>query len=447
MKVLIVGAGAVGYHLAGRLADEAQSVTIVDPDPARIQRVSDNLDVLAVRGSGSDLTTLEEAGIASADLVAAVSGVDEVNLLACLTASRFDVPIKVARVRHPGHFKPGSRMSPEVVGVDFFISPVQECAQEILELLTTSAATDLAHFADDRVQLVGTRLRPDGPLAGRSVADLDWEFREHRFVLAAVVRDGATRIPTGSTVLEAGDKIFVLAPSEEMAFLPLLSGEEAFQLGRVMIAGGSGEAVHLARALRARNVHCTILERDAGRSRELAEILPGALILRGDATDLELLEMEGVEGVDGFVALTERDEVNMLVALLAKSLNARRVITLVHKPEYMNLVERVGLDAAVSPRISAANAILRFIRTDPVASVVTVAGSGAQALEVVVEEGSRPAGRLVRDLPFPRGALLGVLIRGDEVILPRGPDRVEAGDLAILFVLPEAIAAVEKLFR
>lgn len=445
MRVLIVGAGAVGFHLADRLTQEAHEVVVVDVDPEKVRHAADNLDVLAIRGSGSDLEVLEEAGIARTEILMAVSGSDDANLLACVIAERHGVPVKVARVRHPEHYGEDSALSRESLGIDLLIGPEQECAWEIFQLLSTPAATDLARFADGRVQLVGLRVMPDAPVVGRSLLELDRELRHPPFVLAAYVRGDRTEIPTGSTTLEAGDKVFILTRTDEVATLPRLVGSQAFQLKRVMIAGGSDEAVYLARHLARHGTSCTILERNRERSRELAEILPSALVLQGDATDLELLEMEGVEGVDGFVTLTDRDEVNMLVALLAKSLGAQRVIPLIHKIEYMNLVERVGLDAAVSPRISTANAILRYVRRGEVAAVATVKGSRAEAMETIIGTGSKMAGRKVRDIAFPPGTILGTLVRDGTVIMPRGHDSVEVGDHAIFFVLPEALASIEKL--
>ncbi len=447
MRVIIVGAGAVGYYLASRLSEEAQEVVLIDPDPQRIQRAVDTLDVLAVRGNGADLRVLEEAGIARADLLMAVSRADEVNLLACFAASRMGVKVRVARVRDPEQFREGSAVTPEALGVNLLISPEQECAWEIFQLLSTPSATDLARFAGGRVQLVGMTVLPGAPLLGRPLAELDRDLRDHRFVLAAVVRNGRTEMPRGTTVLEAGDKIFLLAPAEDLPLLPPLAGYRSSRLRRVMIAGGSDEAVHLAGHLGRAGVSCTILEVDRGRARELAELIPGALVLHGDATDVNLLEMEGVEGVDGFVALTNRDEINMLISLLARNLGAHRVIPLVHRTEYMALLEGLGLGAAVSPRFSAANAILRFVRKGPVASVATMKGSRAEALEVVIGEGARLAGRAVRDIDFPPGAILGALVRDDQVIMPRGGTIVHSGDRAIFFVLPEATEAVGRLIR
>ncbi len=447
MRVLIIGAGAVGFYLARRLSDQAQEVAIVDPDPAKIQHAADNLDVLAVQGNGAAPPTLEAAGLAKTDILVAASGVDEVNLLACLAASRQDVKVKVARVRHPEHFAPGSLLSLQDLGVDLVISPEQECAWEIFQLLATPAATDLARFAEGRVQLMGLRVRPGAPVEGRSLAAFDQEVGDRRFVVAAVVRDGETEIPTGDTVLRADDKIFLLAPSGQTRKLPALAGHDTHEVRRVIIAGGSDEAVYLAQHLSQHRISSTIVEQSRRRARELAELLPESLILRGDATDLELLQMEGVEGVDGFVALTDRDEVNMLVALLAKSLGADRVIPLVHRAEYMGLVDRVGLDAAVSPRITAANAIFRHLRGGSVTSVATVKGSRAEALEAIVSAHAPIAGRKVRDIRFPPGALLGVLVRGDEVIMPRGDETIREGDRAIFFLLPDALEALGKLIR
>ncbi len=447
LRILIIGAGAVGFYLAGRLADEAQEITIVDVNPERIERVRENLDVLAIHGSGADVSTLEEAGIRNAEIVMAVSGSEEVNLLACFAASRAGVGVKVARVRHPEHHLHTGLFAREALGVDFLVGPEQECAREIFHLLATPAATDIATFAGGQVQLVGMRVLPDAPLAADTLARLPRELSDRHFVVTALVRGDQTQIPTGATRLRPGDRAYILARTEDLGSLPGLAGHEPVPLTRVMIAGGSDEAVYLARHLRDHGVHCTILDRDPSRCRELAESLPGALVLRGDATDMELLEMEGVEGTDGFVALTDRDEVNMLVALLAKNSGARRVIPLIHKEEYMDLVDRMGLDAAVSPRISAANAILRHVRRGSVASVATLKGGRAEAIETVIAPEAPIAGKRVRDIRFPKGAMLGILVKGNEVIIPRGQDSVEAGDLAIFFVLPHALEAVGRLLE
>jgi trk system potassium uptake protein len=447
VRIVIIGAGDVGFYLASRLSDEAHEVVLIDADPEKFQHAVDNLDVMTILGSGADPRVLEEAGLARADILMAVSGSEEANLLACLAATRAEVPVRVARVADPEAHGPGSLLPAEAFGVDLMISPERECAWETFQLLSTEAATDLVQFAGGRIRLMGMRLQHDAPVLGRPLRELDQELKSHRFVLAAVVRDGETMIPNGGTVLQADDKVFIVSPASEIKALPPLAGYAPFRLRRVMIAGGTPEAVHLAGHLRDHGVGCTILESDAARSRELAELLPGALVLKGDATDMELLQMEGVEGIDGFAALTSTDEVNMLVALLAKSCGARRVVPLVHKTDYMDLVERIGVDAAVSPRISAANAILRYIRRGSVASVAMVKGSRAEAMEGIIAQGSPLVGQRVQAIRFPKGSVLGALVRGDRIVMPRGRDRVEAGDHAIFFVLPDAVVAVGKLLE
>jgi trk system potassium uptake protein len=447
MRIVIVGAGAVGFYLARRLSDEAQEVVVIESDPEKAQHAEDNLDVLTIRGSGADPAVLESAGLAQADMLMAVSGSEDANLLACMAANKAGVDVKVARVRDPEAHGPASLLAAESFGIDLMISPEQECAWETFQLLATEAATDLIRFGGGLVQVMGVQLQAGASMAGKSLAELDREMQAHRFVVAAVVRDGESRIPTGSTVLQERDRVFIVAPSDEIKAFPALAGYEPFRLRRVMIAGGSDEAVHLTRHLQAHGVECTILERDQERSRELAEMLPHALVLKGDATDLELLQMEGVEGVDGFAALTDRDEVNMLVALLARSLGARRVIPLIHQTSYMTLVGRVGIDAAVSPRISAANAILRFIRRGSLASVGTIKGSRAEAMEGIIPVDSPLIGRELRDIRLPEGSVLGALIRRGRVIMPRGGDRIEPGDHAVFIVLPGAMDAVGELLE
>jgi trk system potassium uptake protein TrkA len=238
----------------------------------------------------------------------------------------------------------------------------------------------------------------------------------------------------------------MLSPAAEVSSITPMAGYEPFQLNRVMIAGGSAEGQFLAEILEEHGVECTILDHDRRRCLELAEALPRSLVLHADATDLELLEMEGVSGIDGFVAATGHDETNLLASLLAKSVGAHKVVSLIEKFDYLPLVPRVGLDAAVSPRMSAVNAILRYVRRGRVMTVATLKGIEAEAIEFRVGDDSPIANRLIVELSFPAGAVIGTIIRGDAIIIPRGTDHVLAGDEVIVFALPEALPEVEKFF-
>jgi trk system potassium uptake protein len=446
MRILIVGAGEVGFHLARRLSEEDQDVVIIEANPERAEYVAEQLDVLTVTGNGASLPVLERAGIGRAAMLVAVTSKDEVNVLACLAASRTGVALKVARIGNPEYYQSGAVLSRQQLGIDLMVNPERECAWEAFQLLLSEAATDLARFADGRLQMTGLRVRAGAPVAGHSLREMDELFRGRRYTAVGVAREGVLEIPRGETRVEAGDQLFILAPTSEMAEVPAFAGYSDYRLRRVMIAGGSDEAVYLAEHLAAHRVECTILDRDRRRCQELAELLPGALVLHGDATNLELLEMEGVEGIDGYVAFTGHDEVNMLTSLLAKTSGARKVISLINRFEYLRIVPKFGIDAAISARQSTVNALLRYIRRGNVLSVATVKGSGAEALELTLPARAPVTGRTLAELGLPAGLVVGAILRDDEVIMPRGGDTLLAGDRLVVFALPEAFRAVERLF-
>ncbi len=446
MRVIIVGAGEVGYHLAERLSQESQDVVVIEADPERAERASELLDVLTVVGNGASIPILEQAGVRGARILLAVTSQDEVNLISCLAASRLGVDYTIARISNPDYYARGSVLSRERLGIDLMINPEREAARETFQLLQSAAATDVANFAEGKVQLVGLVVREGARVAGKTVARLGEELLSFRYVLAAIVRDGRTTIPDGSSTIEAGDQIYVLSPVSEVASIPPLAGYAPFELKRVMIAGGSAEGLYLAEILEGSGVECTILDHDRRRCLQLTEALPKALVLHADATDLELLEMEGVSGIDGYVAATGNDETNLLSALLAKSVGARKVVSLIEKFEYLPLVPRVGLDAAVSPRMSAVNAILRYVRRGRVMTVATLKGIDAEAIEFSVAEDAPIANQVIADLGFPEGGIIGTILRGDTILIPRGPDRILPGDEVIVFALPEALPAIEKFF-
>ncbi len=447
MRIVIVGAGEVGTHLARRLSSEGQDVVLIESNPERATTIAEQLDVLTIQGNGSSLPILEQAGIRRARMLLAVTSKDEVNVLACLAASRFDVEFKVARVSNPEYYTSGSVLSREQLGIDLMINPERECAWDTFQLLNSAAATDLVPFGDGSIHLIGVRVKEGAEIASKSLAEIDQLTKQYHFTTVGIVRGGATEIPTGQSVVEVGDQLFVLAPTNELPAIPPMAGYRDFRLRRVMIAGGSPEAVHLARYLADAGVQFTILDTDRRRCLELAELLPDGLILNGDATDLELLEMEGVEGVDGFVAYTGQDEVNLLASLLAKASGARKVISLIHRFEYMRLVTRVGIDAAVSARQSTVSGILRYVRRGRVHSVATLKGIDAEALELHVGPEASVAGKTLMDAEIPKGsAVIGAILRNGSVILPRGRDVLQEGDRVIVFALPDAIEAIERLF-
>lgn len=446
MRILILGAGDVGIHLAQQLSDEGHDVVVVEQSRERAQGIQDVMDALVIEGNGASITTLEQAGIGKTDLLLAVTSQDEINLMACLTAAQYEVPRRIARVSKRDYYDNTGILTPERLGVDLMINPERECALETYQLLQSAAAAEFAQFEGGLVQLVGVRVKEDAPLAGRQLSELGALAGGVRALVVAVSRQGETVVPTGTTRVEAGDQVFILGEPSHLPDVLPLAGYARFDLRRVVIAGGSREARFLAQILEEHRIECTILEHDRRRALSLAESLGKSLVLHGDATDLELLELEGVGDSDGFVAYTGSDERNLLACLLAKSLGTRKTISLVDRARYIPLVTRVGVDAAVSPRLSAVSAILRYVRRGTVLAVASLKGTRAEGIEFDVSPRFPHAGTPLKDVRFPEGMLVGAIIRGKRVIIPRGTDSIRIGDRVIVFALPESLRRVEAIF-
>ncbi len=444
--VIVVGGGEVGFHLAERLSEETEDVVLIDSCAERAEDVGNRLDIMTVVGNGASLSVLEKAGIRKAKMVLAVTSIDEVNLIVSLAARRLGVEYVAARISSPDYYQRSSVLSGEALGIDLMINPERECARETLELLQSEVATDVASFADERVRMIGLKVREGARIAGKSLRQLAAELPEHHYATAAIQRGEQTLLPRGDDTIEAGDHIYLLTPQDELGDIPQLTGYEPFKLQRVMIAGGSEEGLQIATLLEQTGVDVTMIERDRKRCLELAEALPKALVLNGDATDLELLEMEGVAGMDAFVASTGNDETNLLISLLAKTVGARKVVTLIDDFSYLQLIPRLEIDASVSPRLSTVNAILRDVRGERITGVATIKGIDAETIEFVVAEGSKIICKRLDEIHFPPGGRLGILVRGEEVIVPQADTEVRAGDHAVMFALPTCIHDIEKLF-
>jgi trk system potassium uptake protein len=446
MRAIIVGAGDVGFQLAGRLSQQGEEIVVVDTDQAKVDRVEDHLDVLALLGSGVDFRILEKADISRADTLIAVSDDDEVNILSCQLAARYGVGTKVARVGGDYYYGQSPMALEGSLGVDVLVNPQEACAQEIQRLLKYAAATDVVEFADGEVVLVGMKVGAGFLHLDRPLKQIAGEFEKRMFLVAAISRGEQTIIPHGDDVIRVGDQLYVIGKSHATADMLRLAGYENRSLQRVMLAGGTEVAVRLAQLLEAQGVIPIIFERDRTRCTLLAEILASSLVLNGDATDLDLLESEGVYGVDGFVALTDDDENNIISSLVAKNMGATKTISQIKRLEYLNLATRIGVDASVSPHLSTVNAILAATHSERLLALATLRGMSVQIMEISIRQGLPLVGKKLRDLKFPADCLLGAVVREGSTFIPHGDDHLLPGDKAIVFTLARQAKKVSKFF-
>lgn len=445
MNILIVGAGDIGFQLTKRLS-RRHDMTIVDADPKRVKRAADQLDSLVIEGHGASNAVLQQAGISKTDIVTAMTDDDEVNLLACLLAKKAGVPVTVARVRNPEFTMPDFPLSAEELGVDYFIHPEKETADAIVKLLGETHATDVVDFEEGRIRLVGVRLEPGSELLHTPLMHLVRQFGDPPMRIVAINRKQNTVIPKGNHILEAGDQIFgICAPDYVDEFLSH-TGHGAFQIENVMILGGGLVGQFVATGLD-KEINVKVVESNEARSHEIANVLSDALIIHGDGTDMDLLAAEGLMDMDAFVSVTGDDETNIISTLLARHLRVPRTIAQVNKFEYLPITATLGVDAIVSKQLLTVNAVHRYILHQEVEAVASVPGINAHIIEFQAEAGDKILKKPLKDTKFPDDAIIGAILRGEEVLIPRGDTQVQPGDRVVVFSLPNCLEDVRSLFN
>ncbi|MFC1526778.1 Trk system potassium transporter TrkA [Candidatus Latescibacterota bacterium] len=446
MQVLTLGAGEVGFQLGRRLIQDGHDVTMMELDQRRARRVGEQLDVLMVEGKGTGTREMREAHLERMDVVAAMTTNDEVNLVACQLAKKMGVATTLARVRDPEYTRPDPILTPQELGVDVLIHPERETADAIDRLIRQSRATDVIEFEDGRVQVLGVRLEDDSPLLRIPLAEL---FRQHGnppVRVAAIKRQQETIIPGPRDQLVPGDQVFVIA---EPSYLPTfieLTGQKDTRIESIMILGGGLIGQRVANDLHD-EVNVKIIESNVERSWEVADKLPGALVIQGDGMDADLLATEGILDMDAFIAVTGDDESNIIATLLAQHLGVPRTVALVNKMEYLPIMPTIGLDTLVSQQMLTVNAVLRCIRSQQVAALATIPGLDAEIVEYIAAEGSPITRKPLREVGFPKHAIVGAVTHGEELVIPIGDTHVQPGDKAVVFALPHVLESVEKFFR
>ena len=441
MQVVIVGAGEVGVHVARMLSNENHEVVVIDQNAVQVERLAEQLDALVIQGNGASPKVQVEAGIQKADLLVAATNHDETNITACLAAKYHGVERTVARIHNPDYI-PEESSSNNILGIDFIIHTEEVVAENIKAALLVPGAVNVEKFAEGRIEVAEVLLDQDSPAAGCAVQDVGLPERS---LIIGGVRRGEALMSRGDTVLQAGDHIFVISETQRLREAVDAVAADTEPVREVMILGGGRAGLRLAEALEETDISLKIIESNAERAEYLASKLERGKVLHHRDVTRDFLVQEGVEHTDSFIAVTGDDRTNMLTCMYAKQLGARETIAGVGRGEFIPLAESLGVDITISGRLLAAGVISQFVRKGNVMAV-TLLESGAQMIELGVPEDSRVTGQALADLDFPKDAIVGIVLRNDETIIPRGNDTLEAGDDVVVFTTDAAVDEVESFF-
>lgn len=451
MKIIILGAGQVGSSVATALASEANDITLVDLDTSRLREIQDHLDLRTVAGHAAHPDVLRRAGAEDADMVLAVTNSDETNMVACQVAyTLFHTPTKIARVRAQEYLDAKELFAQDAMPVDVLISPEQLVVEHIERLIRTPGALQVMDFAEGKVRLVGLKCTIDGPLSGHKLEDLPAIFPEVQTRVAAIFRRDRGIAPDGDTVIEPDDEVFFVSSLKDSHKLMSEMSRHEAPSRRIIIAGAGNIGVRLAQKLET-DFNVKVIEFSQKRAEEVSRILDKTIVLRGDAADEALLHEEDIDNTDVFCSITNNEQVNILSAMLAKRMGARKVMALINRGAYVDLVQSSAIDIAISPQQATIGSLLAHVRRGDVAAVHSLRRGAAEAIEAVAHgdaKTSKVVGRRVEQIKLPRGTTIDALVRGDDVIIAHHDTLIEANDHVILFLSEKSrIGEVEKLFQ
>ncbi|MBD9662285.1 Trk system potassium transporter TrkA [Pantoea sp. PNT03] len=452
MKIIILGAGQVGGTLAENLVGENNDITVVDSDATRLRVLQDKFDLRVVHGHGSHPRILREAGAEDADMLVAVTNSDETNMVACQIAySLFNTPNRIARIRAAEYLRDAEKLFvPEAVPIDHLISPEQLVIDNIYRLIQYPGALQVVNFAEGKVSLAVVKAYYGGPLVGNPLSIMREHMPHIDTRVAAIFRQDRPIRPQGSTIVEAGDEVFFIAASQHIRAVMSEMQRLEKPYKRIMLVGGGNIGFGLAQRLE-KQYSVKLIERNQQRAAELAERLHDTIVFYGDASDQELLAEEHVDQVDLFIAVTNDDEANIMSAMLAKKMGAKKVMVLIQRRAYVDLVQGSVIDIAISPQQATISALLSHVRKADIVGVSSLRRGIAEAIEAIAhgdETTSRVVGRLIEDIKLPSGTIIGAVVRGDEVIIANDNVRVEQGDHVIMFLTDKKfVPDVERLFQ
>ena len=442
MRTVIIGAGEVGFNTAKMLSREGHDVVLIEQNETLVEWATEQLDALVIPGNGASPRLLSEAGIGRSDLIVAATSSDEVNIIACLTAKAQGVSRTVARIHNPDYYDTSDEFAREMLGIDFVIHTEQMAAKEITAALLVPGAINFDTFADDRIEVAEVILGEDSPAVGLELKDVRLPEQS---LIVGIVRHGEALVPRGDTVLELRDHVLLISGGRRVSEVVGAVSTDTAPVREVTIYGGGRIGLRLALTLEDVGISVRVIERDENRARHVASRLRRGFVLHDEGISRDFLLQERVDRTDAFVAVTGDDRANLLAAMYARQLGARTTIAGVSRGEFSPLADALGVDLTISPRTLAAQAILRFVRKGEVVNVALLE-SGAEMIELRVPEGCRVAGRPLSEVGFPRGAIVGALLRNGNVVIPSGRETLRPGDDAVVFTVEGAVDEVERLF-
>lgn len=446
MEIIIIGAGDIGYQSARRFSKEKHNIALIESDEELANYASETLDAMVITGNGCSPNILIEAGVEHADVLAALTDNDEVNILACKIAKKHGVKTTIARVRNHEYLSENHVIPKEEFGVDYFLQPEKETADTIIRLIRQSNATDIIEFEGGKLKFFGLRLDNSSSLLHKKLMDLSIELDNPPLTVTAIKRGQSTIVPKGSDILLPGDQIYmVCAPHYQETALEYL-GKKKKPIEDILIIGGGQTATFVAMALDG-EIKMKIIEKDEKKARAIAEKLNKTLVIHGDGSNLDLLMSENLDSMDQFIAITGDDETNIITSIVAKHIGVKRTVSLIKKSEYLPLTPALNLDAVVSKQQITVNAITQLIKGDGIAKFAELPGLDAEIVEFVVRENSKITRKPIMDLKIPKGAVIGAVLRAEELIIPKGNTQIQAGDKVVVFSLPNAFPKVESLFE
>lgn len=448
MKILIAGAGEVGFELSKVLSEEKHDVTVVDEREHCLKRVMDSLDVLTVQGNATSPNILVEGGARDSDLMVAVTSSDEVNMISSMMAKRLGVKMVIARVRNDELTRPDSPITPSGLGIDLMIHPEESAANEIYQLVKRASASYVVPLADDKLQLVGFRVENGAKVANKTLSELAEIYPELSYRVVAISRRDSTIIPRGENRLMALDHIFIVTDSTQVKLLGEITGHSDKPLRRILIAGGNEVGRILASKLAedSQKWEIKLIEPDENLAREVAKAYRDVLVLNGNPTDPNLLVTEGVKEMDAFISVTDDEESNIISCLMAKHLEVKKTVALVSKSQYVPLSQTIGIDAVVNVKASASGEIHRQIRQGMMLTVKAFHGIKAEIIEIEAGKNCQVLDKPIEELNLPDEVVIGGILKNGNAKIATGNSVIKKDDRVIIFALPRAIKKVEELF-